>query len=481
MISLKHLLVTIVCIISLCFVNLTLAEHLPIQSHPATDVYDGWRLGTQAWTFHLSTLYDAIDNTASLGLDWIEAYPGQRLNQENPDINFDHNMPIEYRKQVKERLKQAGITLVNYGVVDLSDDEDECRKVFEFAKDMGIETIVSEPAEENFEMIDKLCNEYQINMAIHNHPFPSHYSNPETALKACSGYSKRIGVCADTGHWPRSGHRPLEALKMLEGRIISLHFKDLNEFGKVQAHDVPWGTGICDVKGMLEELHQQGFEGVFSIEYEYNWGKSIPEIRQCVKYFNDVAGQLKPSGWQNLFEKDLSNAIFEPGSWNMEDGVLTCMKGPDIWTKQRYGNFILDLEFKVEKGGNSGVFIRTGSIENWLHTGIEVQIHDSTNGTPRGMSGAIYDCLAPKKNMMKSQQWNRYTITCKDNKIYVVFNGEQIIDMNLNRWTQAHKNPDGSKNKFNTAYKDMPREGHIGLQYHGDQVWYRNIKIKPID
>lgn len=78
----------------------------------------------------------------------------------------------------------------------------------------------------------------------------------------------------------------------------------------------------------------------------------------------------------------------------------------------------------------------------------------------------------------KAGQWNHYTITCKHNKIYVVLNGEQIIDMDLNLWTEAHKNPDGTPNKFNTAYKDMPRVGHIGLQYHGRPVWFRNIKIK---
>jgi len=72
------------------------------------------------------------------------------------------------------------------------------------------------------------------------------------------------------------------------------------------------------------------------------------------------------------------------------------------------------------------------------------------------------------------------TITARANNIYVVMNGEQIIDMDLNLWTEPHKNPDGSTNKFNTAYKDMPRTGHIGFQDHGDPVWYRNIKIKPL-
>ena len=165
----------------------------------------------------------------------------------------------------------------------------------------------------------------------------------------------------------------------------------------------------------------------------------------------------------------------------MKDGVLARKGGGDIWTKETFGDFVLDLEFKTAKGSNSGVFIRTGDIGDFVQAGIEVQIHDTTDGTTRGACGAIYDCLAPSKNMVKKTgEWNHYTITCKANKIYVVLNGEQIIDMDLDEWTEPHKNPDGSKNKFRTAFKDMPRKGHIGLQDHGDPVWFRNVKIKPL-
>ena len=89
----------------------------------------------------------------------------------------------------------------------------------------------------------------------------------------------------------RSGLNPVECLKKLEGRIISFHFKDLNE-AALQAHDVPWGTGVCDVKGMLTEIRRQRLKAVFSIEYEYNWENSLPEIAQCVEYFDKVAAEL---------------------------------------------------------------------------------------------------------------------------------------------------------------------------------------------
>jgi sugar phosphate isomerase/epimerase len=250
----------------------------------------GWRLGCQAWTFHTDengkrvTFYEAIDKTASLGLHFIEAFPGQPIESVDGE-GLSEKTSEDTRKEVKKRLADNGLKLVNFGVGGHS------RAIFDFAKDMGIETIVSEPKEDAFDEIDKLVEEYQINLAIHDHPKPSHYWNPDTVLKVCEGRSKRIGACADTGHWMRSDIKPLDAIKKLEGRIISFHFKDLNEFGK-GAHDVPWGTGRADMKDILTEVRRQGIKPVFSIEYEYHYGKSMPELAECVAYFDKVAKGL---------------------------------------------------------------------------------------------------------------------------------------------------------------------------------------------
>lgn len=478
------LLISLVAMMWLTFITplITLAgDDLPTTYHPATDPYDGWRLGTQAYTFNRFTFYEAIDKTASLGLDWIEAYPGQVVSKEQPDVKIHYIMPPEIRAEIKQKLADAGVRLVNFGVVGLPNDEAECRKVFDFAKDMGIETIVSEPPEDAFPLIDKLCQEYKIKVAIHNHPKPSKYWDPNKVLEVCKGRSKWIGACIDTGHWMRSGVNPLEAIRLLEGRIVSAHLKDLNEFGVREAHDVIWGMGKANMMAILSELDRQKYNGTFSIEYEHNWLNSLPEIRRCVVYFNSVAGNLNPSGWQDLFEPDFSNALLKPGTWTWEDDVLTWQGGDYIWTKDRYGDFILDLEYMVSPNANSGVFIRTGDLKDYVHTGIEVQIHETTDGAKYGMCGAIYDCLAPKKNVAKkANEWNHFTIVCKANKIYVVQNGVQIIDMNLDLWTEAGKNPDGTKNKFKYAYKDMPREGHIGFQDHGQKLWFRNLKIKKL-
>ncbi len=275
----------------------------------------GWRLGCQAYSFNKFTFFEAVDKTASVGLKYIEAYPGQKLSAEMPDAKFDQNMSEDAQKAVKAKLDAAGVKLVNYGVVGLPNDEKECRKVFDFAKKMGVETIVSEPSKETLSLLDKLTEEYGINVAIHNHPKPSPYWDYKIELEALQGHSKRIGACADTGHWMRSctdsaetvkklkeqygpdaeSHmhflNSLDGIKALDGRIVSLHLKDLDSVGKL-AHDVPYGTGKTDIKGILAELKRQGFKGVFSIEYEYNMENSLPEIAKCVANFEAMAAEL---------------------------------------------------------------------------------------------------------------------------------------------------------------------------------------------
>jgi len=196
-----------------------------------------------------------------------------------------------------------------------------------------------------------------------------------------------------------------------------------------------------------------------------------------------AAAAAKATGeWISLFNgKDLSgwtNAAGGESKWTAENGVLSGQKGNgDLWTKARYGNFVLEVEFNTT--GNSGVFIRTDEPKNCVQTGIEIQV-ETPGGPDRHSVGAIYDLVAPTKNAAKAGEWNKYVITAEGSKITVVLNGETITSMDLDQWTEAGKNPDGSGNKFKKALKDWKREGHIGLQDHGAKVSYRNLRIKPL-
>ncbi len=193
-----------------------------------------------------------------------------------------------------------------------------------------------------------------------------------------------------------------------------------------------------------------------------------------------VAGDWKP-----LFNgKDLegmmrANGVAPNTNWVVEAGSLKRIcKGGDIWTKDRFGDFVLELEFKTE--GNSGIFIRTDDPKNNVQTGIEIQVN-KPGGPDKHSVGSIYDLVAPSKNAGKAGEWNRMVITAKGAILNVELNGEKICEMNLDQWTEPNRNPDGSKNKFKNALKNFKREGHIGFQDHGANVEYRNARIKTLE
>ena len=170
-----------------------------------------------------------------------------------------------------------------------------------------------------------------------------------------------------------------------------------------------------------------------------------------------------------------------PGTgWVVQAGALIreSAKAGDLWTRDRFGNFVLELEFKTT--GNSGIFIRTDKPRDCVQTGIEIQVERPSGKEDRHSVGALYDLVAPSRTTAKGDGWNAVKITAKGADIAVEINGEKVNAMNLDRWTVAGQNPDGSKNKFKAALKDFKREGHIGLQDHGAVVSYRNIRIRPL-
>jgi sugar phosphate isomerase/epimerase len=162
---------------------------------------------------------------------------------------------------------------------------------------MGVATFMGEPKPEQLDLLDKLANEYGINIAIHNHDqgISPIYWRPENVLKACEGRSKRIGACPDLGYWLRSGIDPIEALRILKDRIHVVHMHDLHEPGG-HGHDVPWGTGIGKSAECFRELHRLGVKPtMIGIEYAHDWMESMPKIAKSIEFFNETTLKLVSS------------------------------------------------------------------------------------------------------------------------------------------------------------------------------------------
>lgn len=261
-------------------------------------------IGIQAWTFNRFTVFEAIEKAASTGAKTIEFFPGQKLSTEEPTVLFGHAPAIGVDRKkptekldaaaskavwdkVKAKLKQHDITPVAYGVVPIPKDAAEARSIFEFAKYFGIRVLNTESVD-TIDTFEPLVKEYDIKVGFHDHPMkPEKLEyrmwDPNYILDVCKDRDSRIGACADTGHWVRSGLKPVDCIRILKGRIVSSHLKDLHA-PLPSGHDVPFGTGVSDVKGILDEFKAQGFVGPISVEYEYNWDANVEDAKQCIEF-----------------------------------------------------------------------------------------------------------------------------------------------------------------------------------------------------
>jgi hypothetical protein len=198
----------------------------------------------------------------------------------------------------------------------------------------------------------------------------------------------------------------------------------------------------------------------------------------------------KSKNWTPLFSDDLSNAIYPEGVWSYDKGVFTATEDQFLWTQEDYDNFILDLEFKTDDGTNSGVVVYCSNLDDWIPNSVEIQIADDfsdqwANSPKSWQCGAFFGRKpATRSAVKKPGEWNRYTITCIDNMIYVLLNGEQINEIDLSEFTDIKMNPDGTEapDWLSKAPATLPTKGKIGFQgkHAGAPVYFRNIRIKEI-
>ena len=233
----------------------------------------GYKLGIQLYSLRGFKVDEALKHASELGFQQVEFYSGM----------LPTDASTEEIEKMKKKVDDLGMSISAHGVNRLTKDAAANRKLFEFAKALGIRIITADPDPDSFDNLDDLCKEFDIRVAIHNHGPRHRYNKAADVLSAIEGHDERIGACADLGHYIRSGQRPTEVIRLLKGRLYGIHLKDFAEM-KDRTKGVILGKGHMDVVGVFQALAATGFptDGAISLEYEENPKNPIEEIRECV-------------------------------------------------------------------------------------------------------------------------------------------------------------------------------------------------------
>ncbi|MBQ2722958.1 MAG: sugar phosphate isomerase/epimerase [Opitutales bacterium] len=252
---------------------------------------DARNIGIQTFTFSKLTIEELLPLVKQCGCDAV-GMSRHRLSKKFPDVFVSPDMTTEQKEFLKKILSENKIKVVSYGVVTPT-NEKSIRKLFEFAKEFDVKIILAEPRPEKLELWNKLCGEYNMKVAVHNHAKnakrnPEFY-NPKFVADMIAKYPN-VYACADTGHWGRSGIDCVQGIKTLKDKHAILHFRDINK-SDLSAFDVPIGTGALNAKQMLAELDSQNFNGYLLLEYGGWWKNTleqkIEEVKKSVKFIKE--------------------------------------------------------------------------------------------------------------------------------------------------------------------------------------------------
>jgi sugar phosphate isomerase/epimerase len=271
---------------------LALAAAACVSADPIPESYrqNGWFVGAQAYTFKEFSFFEAIAKTKEAGGNIIEIFPGHTLKPGSKD-KTNHTMSDAAFAEMKAELDRQGVRAVNYGVVGAKTKE-EVYSIMKFAKKLGLYAVCTESTEQIVHW-EAAAIEFDIKVAFHEHgtritkdgTIDPKYKvwDPLYILGVVESRDARVGACADLGHWATSNLSSVWALKVLEGRVVSVHLKDKSEFGH-KASVVVAGKGVCDIDGCLKELIRQKFDGHISIEHENDWKDSVPQVKHNIDF-----------------------------------------------------------------------------------------------------------------------------------------------------------------------------------------------------
>ena len=265
---------------------LALAAAAVVGADPLPEAFrqNGWFIGAQAYTFKEFSFFEAVAKTKEAGGNLIEMFPGQTLKPGSKE-KIHHTMSDAVMTELKAELERQGVRAVNYGVVAARNQE-EVRAIMTFAKKMGLYAVCTESTEQVVHW-EAAAKEFDVKVAFHEHggsmDKPKYKVwHPLYILGVVESRDTRLGACADLGHWATSHLKPVDCLRILEGRIISVHFKDKQKFGPSPV--VVAGQGVIEADACLAELKRQKFDGHVSIEHEADWKDSVPQVKHNIDF-----------------------------------------------------------------------------------------------------------------------------------------------------------------------------------------------------
>ena len=237
-------------------------------------------VGIQTWTLR------------NLSFDQVVAFAKKHGIKQLQMIgnHMDPKAPLEETKRKKAILDEAGLTVYTFGVAGTSMDKEENRKLFEFAKFMGIKVIVVEPGDYKIlDNLEELVKEYDIKIAIHNHGITSLYGNPAVVQQLIKHRDARMGVCLDAGWIASTRMDVAKVFRNYNGRVYDIHLKDkkvTNTPNGDVATDTEVGQGDANYKGLFEELKKANWNGVMAIETDSQGfaGAPDPFVEAAMKF-----------------------------------------------------------------------------------------------------------------------------------------------------------------------------------------------------
>jgi sugar phosphate isomerase/epimerase len=244
------------------------------------------QVGVCAYSFRHLTAFEAIEKTQACGGEVIEFFLWQKLSPEHPGVVLNQQLSDEHLAALKAKLQASGVRAVNAYFGDVGKTEADARRLFAFAEKLGLRGLTGEPPAEKLDLIEELVKETGVQLCFHNHaknPARPEYRNwdPDYLMGLLNGRDPRMGLSVDTGHIYRSGMDPVAYLKAVEGRVLSVHLKDVRE-AKPGSPDVPYGQGVGDIPAVLAELKRQGFKGHVGVEFDAVSERVEADVRHCL-------------------------------------------------------------------------------------------------------------------------------------------------------------------------------------------------------